>query len=211
MLSVELLSHSGSDLDIADAALVSSGKTASRSIEQKLKLVERLVRDGHLSCLEHVTFKFRIKCPQRIQTQILRHRVGMSFNCASARYGFEFSEVYFPHINSAYTPELRHAYAVLEACSREAMEAYKEVMLMTESLLREDKSEIRDAASFGLPQGTMTEMIVSCNLRSLNNFVVLRDTDKAQSEIQKIAQDMWNEVCEIPELRTAVAALDNVP
>lgn len=217
-IKAELLSYNGSDQSIAEAALVSSGRSASRTKRLNDALVKRLIRDGHFSCLEHVTFKFRIKAPYRILVQMLRHRVGMSYNMASARYGFEFEDIYYPttedlrcrSVVAELPQEVLQLLLQLQRNSEEAFHNYKLLVKLAKDN-KENSPEmykaLLDGASYFLPQGTMCEMIVSCNLRSVAHFVKLRRSIHAQAEIQKIALDMVCALSEINELETAVAEL----
>lgn len=220
-IKAELLSHSGSDQSIAEAALVSSGRCANRAKSLNDALVKRLIQDGHFSCLEHVVFKFRIKAPYRILVQMLRHRVGMAYNMASARYGFEFEDIYYPtteelryrSVVAELPPEVLRLLELLQRNSEEAFHNYKELVKIAKAS-KANSSEmykaLLDGASYFLPQGTMGEMIVSCNLRSVAHFIRLRGSAHAQVEIQKIALDMVCALSEINALETAVATLGGI-
>ncbi len=220
-IKAELLSFSGSDQSIAEAALVSSGRCADRAKALNDALVERLIRDGHFSCLEHVTFKFRVKAPYRILVQMLRHRVGMSYNMASARYGFEFEDIYYPDTEEVryrsglaeLPPEVLQLLEQLQKNSEEAFHNHKQLMRVAKACKPgspEMHKALLDGASYFLPQGTLGEMIVSCNLRSIAHFIRLRGGAHAQAEIQKIALDMVCALSEIKELEVSVAALGRI-
>jgi len=217
-ISATLMSRSGTDTTIAEAALVSSGRCANRPKEKNDALIKRLITEGHFSCLEHVTFAFRVKAPYRILVQMLRHRVGMSYNMASARYGFEFEDIYYPAIDEvryrsevAYLPiKVSLLFDQLQENAEAAFHNYKEIIAIAKAQRATyplQYKAVLDAASYFLPQGTMGEMIVSCNLRSLAHFIGLRGRAHAQPEIQKLALDMVSALEEIHELETTVTEL----
>ena len=94
-MSVELLSHYGNDLMIANVARVSYGKDSSNyTEEQNNKLINYLVNHKHTSPFRHAQLQFRIKCPIYVERQLHKHQVGISINSISGRY-VDFSDSYY--------------------------------------------------------------------------------------------------------------------
>lgn len=92
---VELLSHFGDDLMIANVARVSYAKEASGfTEEQNAKLLKYLFNHGHTSPFRHPQLQFRIKCPIYVERQLFKHQVGISVNSISGRY-VDFSDSYY--------------------------------------------------------------------------------------------------------------------
>lgn len=176
-IKVEMLNLTGNDHTITSAALTSTGKEISE--ERHLKLLKKLVDEGHHSCFEHVTMQFSLTVPLFIATQILRHRVGFSFNQASVRYSFNFKEFYLPEVEEA---------------SLELIEDYVEICKKAVNLYQEIKEHgtKRELETFGrvLPQSIMTKLTLTCNLRSFLHFYQLRSNSHAQEEIQYLAKKM---------------------
>ena len=175
-IKVELLDLYGSDQVVMDSARVSSGKQP-KDLE---KFIERLAKEGHDSCFEHIISRWRIKAPQRIQTQILRHRLA-SHNVASARYGYNFIDIYKSEGMEGY-PLLNDLYEK----SKECLELYNNI---TNNIYPKNK-RIRELAAMYISQGVLSEQILTINFRSLQNFLQLRDSPHAQLEIQFVAKEM---------------------
>lgn len=92
---VELLSHYGDDVMIANVARVSYGKDASNYTEQQNgRLINYLVNHKHTSPFRHPQLQFRIKCPIYVERQLFKHSVGISVNSISGRY-VDFSDSYY--------------------------------------------------------------------------------------------------------------------
>ena len=83
--SLELVRHSGSDVDVVNAARVSFGKVVTQMNERDVKLVRYLMKHDHTSPFEHNQLSFRIKCPLYVARQWMRHRMN-SYNEISYRY-----------------------------------------------------------------------------------------------------------------------------
>jgi thymidylate synthase (FAD) len=94
-MNVELISHYGDDVMIANVARVSYGKDASNyTEEQNGKLINYLVNHKHTSPFRHPQLQFRIKCPIYVERQLHKHQVGISINSISGRY-VDFSDSYY--------------------------------------------------------------------------------------------------------------------
>src|SRR5581483_11488236 len=93
--SIELLTVSGTDLDIANAARVSYGKTTAVLTERDKSLIQFLMDHEHTSPFEHNRLSFRVKCPIFVARQWMRHRMS-SYNEISYRYVKSDLEFYIP-------------------------------------------------------------------------------------------------------------------
>ena len=170
--------------------------------KKSAELVSRLIKMGHESTIEHVTFTFGLEGVSRsLLAQITRHRMA-SFSVQSQRYvrGDNFQFVIPPEIESS--PEAEQVY--LKAMEND-IEAYNRI---TDILIRKhfdnligqgisekkaksqaEKMAIEDAR-FVLPNAAHTKMIVTFNARSLLNFFSLRCCNRAQWEIKAVADEM---------------------
>lgn len=144
-------------------------------------LVRMLVRMGHLSTVEHVTFTFAIEGVSRVLThQLVRHRIA-SYSQQSQRYveSHNFANI-MPHTieNNAEAKEK------FEKCMKDLQELYSEFTAM--GIPAED-------ARYILPNAAETKIICTFNVRSLLNFFSLRCCNRAQWEIREMAWRMLNE------------------
>ena len=139
------------------------------------KRVERCLMNGHTSVTEHVSATFRIEGISRsCLAQLTRHRMA-SFSVMSQRYcKIEGDDWYV-------TPP-----SVVEAGEEVAFEA------AIEHSRREYERAIakgvrKEDARFLLPEATKTSLVMTINMRSLQNFLSLRLDKAAQWEIRELA------------------------
>jgi thymidylate synthase (FAD) len=92
-MNVELLSHFGDDLMIANTARVSFGKQVETFTDKDEKLLNYLVKHKHTSPFRHPQLQFRVSCPIYVERQIFKHQIGISVNSISGRY-VDFSDTY---------------------------------------------------------------------------------------------------------------------
>ena len=181
--------------------------------EKAADFVEMLSEIGHESPIEHASFTFGIEGVSRaFLAQITRHRMA-SYSVKSQRYvkegAFEFVT----------PPEISADEVALEAYKesmRLAQESYDKIAEIltakhTATFIAEGKDEktavrlaskkaIEDAR-FVLPNACETKMVVTMNARSLHNFFRHRCCNRAQWEIQDVANQMLALVKEVaPEL-----------
>lgn len=186
--SVQLIRHSGSDVDVVNAARVSYGKFVAELSDRDAKLIEFLMKHHHTSPFEHNQLSFRVKCPLFVMRQWIRHRMN-SYNEISYRYVKAPLEFYVPKhwryqdtqnrqgsVGAFEDEELKKAYLNSIEVSRQAYEHLLE------------KGVAREVARGLLPVCTYTEFIFTCNLHSLMNFMKLRLEPGAQWEIRVFAQ-----------------------
>ena len=163
------LCYYGSDIDQLKETM-----TPVKSAE----LVRKLVKMGHLSTVEHVTFTFGIEGVSRaLSHQLVRHRIA-SYSQQSQRYvdGAHFGYVVPPSVQ-----ENEEALHTFETQMTSATAAY--------AILRECGIPAEDAR-FVLPNATDTKIICTFNVRSLYNFFEHRCCIRAQWEIRELAWKM---------------------
>ena len=129
------------------------------------KGVAAIIKSGHLSILEHCYASFEVKCSVRVLGQLTRHR-HLSFTCKSAR-GSVFDEIYLPN-------------------TKEVVKAGNCFCTMKyETELEEGMAE-EDAAYF-LPQGAMTDIVVTGNFRAWYEYLPKRLCKRAMPEHRDLA------------------------
>jgi thymidylate synthase (FAD) len=203
MNTVELLKCVGSDEDIASAAWTSSTIELTPERQERVPaLVHQLYREGHHSPFEHNYLKFKLIVDNSTHIQMLKHRIGVSFNVESARYrAYREDKTYIP--NDA-NPELQE---LLKRTALEAWENYHYIVDNHETMGL-TKARAKEIAKFVLPMSSQVEMVISFNLRSFFHFLGLRDSPHAQKEIREVAQEMKRLVIETNQFRHAIEAFD---
>jgi len=155
------------------------------------KFIGNLVRMGHLSPIEHVSFTFGIEGVSRaLLAQITRHRIA-SFSVQSQRYvgqagdrdGFHY--ILPPSIENL-GPQAVEKY---EAQMQTMQEWYEQWV----AVLGNNGEKSNEDARFVLPNACETRMIITMNARELLHFFSLRCCNRAQWEIREVAWDMLAE------------------
>ncbi|MGC4375779.1 FAD-dependent thymidylate synthase [Fictibacillus sp. Mic-4] len=171
------------------------------------RLFRHIVRSGHTSTLEHLSFTFAIEGVSRaLLAQLTRHRVGFSFSVQSQRYvklgsddksgGFDY--VRPEKIGENEVPDYQwfddgkwinyKAYEVFESFMREAQSTYDK--------LRKAGVPAEDARAV-LPNATATNLVMTANLRALLDFYEKRRPGNgAQHEITQLAEELRKAVVE---------------
>ena len=192
-MDVELITSSGDDNLICNAARVSTGNDVS-GYDESAGLINYLWREGHTSPFEHVSFTFKIHVPLFIARQIMRHRT-FSYNEISGRYS-KLSPVFWlpsyerPLHNkgSGAYPELvfhdEHDEAwdlVIDHINRItviAMEAYEEMI---------NEGVATEVARVVFPQNMYTSFYMTGNLKNFFDFIDKRIVGNAQEEVNNVA------------------------
>ena len=94
-MKVELLSHFGHDLMVANVARVSYDKEIVEFGDKDDKLLRYLAQNKHTSPFRHPQLQFRIECPIFVERQLFTHQIGWARNSISGRY-VDFSDSYDP-------------------------------------------------------------------------------------------------------------------
>lgn len=191
---VTLVDTMGSDLTVVNAARVSFNKHVDTVGEADRGLIRFLIENRHGTPFEHVTFTFHVHCPIFVAREWQRHRIG-SFSEVSGRYS-ELAPVFWVpevprtqrgkagayHFTPIGDPVVQaRTNITLEALYGLAWQAY-------EALLSDGVA--KEVARTVLPVGTFTQFYWSVNLRSLFNFLSLRNAPQAQREIRVLAQQV---------------------
>jgi thymidylate synthase (FAD) len=191
---VSLLSLMGTELDIVNAARVSFASQESEMNDKAVGLINFLLKNKHATPFEHVVYKFHVKCPIFVAREWFRHRWS-SFNEMSMRYHVpESIDFYLPEQHDIRKQIGKPGNYSFESISdqgiyAEVTERMKEVYEFSEFVYKDllSKGLAKEIARSVLPVGQYTEFIWTVNLRSLINFLSLRNSDHAQKEIRDYA------------------------
>ncbi len=182
MNQITLLDIMGSDEAIVEAARISY--QSAKIYRPNRDLIRYLMRHGHLSPFEMCIMKFRITLPMDIMRQVVRHRTA-SINERSSRYTVLAPDDTFltPYRTSPDTPpvDLKNERSFLF----QAIDFYN--TLLSQGVPREQARRV-------LPLSTPTEIIWTCDLRNIFNFLRQRLAPEAQEEIRILAQELANHV-----------------
>ena len=192
---VTLLASSADDLDVVNAARVSFHSESDEMDERDAGLIRFLMRERHGTPFEHGFFKFRIKAPLFVFREWHRHRVGHSYNEWSARYSELDPVFYIPEVEKVVEQQGKPGNYEFSAHHDREM-AQRFVDTLRESSQRNYESYLwaldhgiaKQQARLFLPVNIYSEMIWSCNPRSLMHFCSLRNSNNAQAEIREYAQ-----------------------
>lgn len=209
MAKVYLLAHTPNpEYTVASAAKLCyssstiTGLMDNLTDEKAAQFVEMLAEIGHESPIEHASFTFGIEGVSRsLLAQITRHRMA-SFSVKSQRYVREGSFEYVTPPEIAADKEAKAIYDEIMAQDQEKYDRLTEILKEKhiKNFLNEGKDEKTAArlaekkaiedARFVLPNACETQMVMTMNARSLMNFFKIRCCNRAQWEIQDIANQM---------------------
>ena len=212
---------SGDSLIAAAAKVCYSSKDAATLMddltpEKVSTFVDRLMKMGHQSPFEHISFTFSIDGVSRVfLAQSTRHRIA-SYSVKSQRYVMEdnFGFVVPPAIKNdenAMTEYLSIMESIQDSYLRlvgiltqnkiasalnsgvyhvESGVESKRGMLDLAEIGEKAKKMAMEDARYVLPNATSTTLVVTMNARSLMNFFRLRCCNRAQWEIRSVANEM---------------------
>lgn len=203
IIEVRLVNSSASDAMVAQAARVSTTGENELTSDNIEGLINYLLKHKHGSPFEHNIMQFYVKGPIFAFREFHRHRIGFSYNEMSARYMEMPDEFYLPPHDRPLVQTGTSAHPELSPGTPEQydkmsdilMESYRASWDAYQKLLR--RGIARELARAVLPVGIMSQMYVTCNARSLMNFLSLRVDSpdatfpsKPQWEIQQMALQM---------------------
>ncbi|HBT80232.1 MAG TPA: FAD-dependent thymidylate synthase [Selenomonas sp.] len=192
MLKVTLLEHTPDpERVVAMAARLCYSSSGAAELAEKLsdervkEMVEKIVKLGHASCLEHVSFTFGIEGVSRVLThQLVRHRIA-SYDQQSQRYVAAHGFQYITPPTIAEKPEAK---AKFDALMQKIRATYDELTEM--GVPKED-------ARYVLANAAETKILVTMNARTLLHFFNLRCCNRAQWEIRAMAYEILRLVKEV--------------
>lgn len=221
-VTVELIKHSASDVDVVQSARVSTLGEGSKNFDGKEMsgLINFLMRERHGSPFEHSYFTFYVKAPIFVWREHMRHRIA-SYNEESGRYKELAPEFYIPSPErkliqvgktGAYQFETgtpTHYGVSLTQMRRTCEQAYHSYKAML------DEGVAKEVARMVLPVNIYSSAYVTMNSRALMNFLSLRKSapdshfpSYPQREIEMVAEAYENVFSQIMPL-TCLAFINN--
>ena len=177
-MKVDLLHYTPLEIVVEAIRTCYNSMNKSDNLGEKDKaLIRKIIKMGHTSTLEHITYVWRIHNISRVTlAQLTRHRHA-SYSVQSHRYTTPTDFVMPPSmqklVDDNYTKEsIMHC-----------------VWDLYETLV--DGGIPKEDARYFLPQAITTNLIMTINARSLRNFFHLRLDPKAQWEIRTLSENMY--------------------
>lgn len=165
--------------------------------------VKSLIKSGHESVLEHVSWTFLIEGVSRAFThQLVRHRPGWAFSQLSQQYYDEAATTFIEPEEVQQEPELAKEW-------REAVETARAAYIKLSDLLNQSASKhdkeqmrrIRSAARSVLPNATESKIVATANARALRHFLRVRGAIEGDLEMRRVCATLLNLVtAEAPHL-----------
>lgn len=198
-LTCEYKDHMGNDDDIIEAMLVSTKDIEMEEDPEKFKKsrhprLDFMMKHRHGSPFEQAALKFYVKVPIMVFREWHRHRIGFSYNEASARYKVMPPEFYIPsrerplvqigkHSSSEWVPASNEQY---ERQVTRKMRSYTQQWHDYVEAIKD--GEAKETARSVLGVGLYSEMIVTLNPRSCLAFLSLR---QHQPEALFVSRPQW--------------------
>ncbi len=194
-LKVIILNHTRDPEDtIAHAAKLCYSPSSVEQLKEKIensdneKFITKLLKMGHLSPLEHVSFTFGVEGISRACShQLVRHRIA-SYSQQSQRYVGKSSGKDDNVYDFVIPP------AVESAGKKEwFIDKMREIQCWYDELveaLGSSGEKSNEDARFLLPNAAETKIIITMNARELLHFFSVRCCERAQWEIRDMATEM---------------------
>jgi flavin-dependent thymidylate synthase len=198
---VELIGTYGGDETHALSAWTSTSRDLTEEKRGRMgKLLKMLAEQKHHTPFEKSTQHFIITTEIATHIQILKHRIGVSFNAESARYkALNDGKFYVP------TDWVQDEQTLLIQHFEDSYKKYHECLnrLVANGVPRK---RAKESARFYLPYANQLTADVMFNFRSFMHFVGLRNSPDAQLEIREVAQKMLQLVSETEQFDMSLDA-----
>ncbi len=150
------------------------------------QFLQRLVKSGHKSVIEHVSISVRIVCDRGVMAELTRHRLA-SFSIESTRYanyskdkfGSEIT-VIRPFFWQNDSPQYNAWKMAMEACEKTYLE------------LIESGAKAQEARSV-LPNSLKTDIIITANIREWLHIFNLRCSKASHPQMREIMLPLLDE------------------
>ena len=158
------------------AEQIVNNKVSKQSTE---KLINMIMKSGHTSTIEHVTFTFGLSNFSRISSQQLtRHRLA-NFSHQSQRYVSESRDW-----NYIIPPKISENEEAREVFTNALKDLKKACDVLTDLGIKDEDTR------FIYPNALSTSLIFTMNARELIHFLTLRLCKRSQWEIRDVAYQM---------------------
>lgn len=182
---VELVGVYGSDETHALSAWTSTSRELNDDKHSRMgKLLTMLATNEHHTPFEKSSQHFLVTTDIATHIQIIKHRIGVSFNAESARYKALNDGKFYVPLDWPKDEQVK-----LVQHFEDSFKKYHEVLerLVAGGMPRK---RAKESARFYLPYANQLTADVMFNFRSFMHFMNLRFSEHAQKEIRDLAQEM---------------------
>ena len=181
---IELIGTYGSDEIMAMSAWTSTSRELTEEKVNRIPaLLKMLADNGHETPFEKSSLHFLVTSEIASHIHAIKHRIGVSINCESARYKeLKEDKYYIPEDWSQEEQKL-----LQEHCEQSLTRYHESLARLTPVLGRK---RAKESARFYLPYATQITYDVMFNMRSFVHFQRLRNSEHAQVEIREISAEM---------------------
>ena len=164
--------------------------------------LERIVRKGHESVLEHSMLTVRFICDRGVSHELVRHRLA-SFSQESTRYcnyggGVTYIlPMFLQEGRDLYDAPTKDTYTEHELCMLNAYNMWCEAMENAEdyytALTKKFGLSAQEARAV-LPSSTKTEVVMTANLREWRHILKLRTSKAAHPQMRELMCPLLEEL-----------------
>ena len=197
---IELIGTYGSDEIMAMSAWTSTSRELTEEKVNRIPaLLKMLADNGHETPFEKSSLHFLVTSEIASHIHAIKHRIGVSINCESARYKeLKEDKYYIPEDWSQEEQKL-----LQEHCEQSLTRYHESLARLTPVLGRK---RAKESARFYLPYATQLTFDIMFNMRSFVHFQRLRNSEHAQVEIREISAEMLRLVKEKQEFQHTLTA-----
>ena len=183
------------DPDAMLRSIERAGRVCYKSEEKMNKdsargFIERIIKSGHESVIEHEKITVKIICDRGISHEIVRHRIA-SYSQESTRY-CNYSHDKFGNeltfIKPVFWEEGSEEYGIWMRQMQEVEDCYNKMIAM--GVKPEQARSI-------LPNSLKTEIVMTMNLREWRTFFKVRTTAQAHPQMREISIPIMNRFKEL--------------
>jgi len=151
--------------------------------------IRHLIKKGHESILEHVTWTFLLIGISRALThQIVRHRVGFAFSQLSQQY-YDQTDAEF--LKPPILENFPNASSAWDELVEVAKKSYKNILRELAELENPVKNGIiRSAARSVLPNSTETKIVMTANARAIRHLLAVRGSIPGDEEMRTVCGEL---------------------
>lgn len=155
--------------------------------ESAVKFISNIIKQGHESVLEHVSFSVRFICDRGVSHEIVRHRIA-SYSQESTRY-CNYSKGDFDGqitvIEPLYLEPGTEGYEIWKKACQEAENNY--FKLLQYGCTAQEARAV-------LPNSLKTEIVMTANVREWRHFLKLRTSKAAHPQMREVADMLLTEL-----------------
>lgn len=191
---VELIGSYGGDLEHALSAWTSTSRDLTPEKTARIPaLLKQLAEHGHHTPFEKSAISFLVDTDICSHIHELKHRIGVSINGESARYKELKEDKYYIPLDFPQIWQER-----LHEHTKQGLQIYHECLSSLTNNYDMDRKRAKESARYFRTLNTQINSDIMFNFRSFAHFYNLRADEAAQKEIRWIAEEMRNQIANLP-------------